>query len=190
MEPQISDYYNQDPHMVKVIDNMNKELEDIQNKYSDLEKKYNKLKFYYKNDNFKICCTSIKDRNNKHKQMIDKIKKNCNEYIDCLNTTTFGRNRLYNYGISWAPHDIKFYSILKNELFKLSNNDTWASRMADAISGDLGQNGLRGREMPHWDKIYNSLTTDDIKDIMLSHIEYYAELHILSIYTFPEDDDY
>ena len=180
MEPQLIDYYNQEPYMVKVIDNMNKELEDIQNKYSELEEKYNKLKY----DNFKICCSSIEDRNDKHTQMLNNIKNNFNQYLDQLNTTTFGRDFLFDYGFC----DRKIYDIIYNEFHKLSDNQNWTLEMTNNIN--IGLRFFRGREMPHWNKIYNSLTINDIKDIMISHVEDFINENIYNIYTFPGDDDY
>ena len=43
MEPLISDYYNDMPQMVGVIDGMNKELTDVQNELSAMKNKYEPL---------------------------------------------------------------------------------------------------------------------------------------------------
>ena len=95
MEPQVIDYYNELPHGLHVIDKMNKELEDQQKKYEKLEKSYNELKDLH-NLNIRIQFSSIKDRNEKHKQMMDKIKETCNSFIDgCL--LNFIRCLHYNY---------------------------------------------------------------------------------------------
>ena len=96
MEPNIIDYYNEMPHMVKVVDNMNQELADVQKKYEELEKKYNELKDKENNkENLKIHFTSIEDRNEKHKQMMDNIKLVCDEWIDRC-----PESLLYDYGFS------------------------------------------------------------------------------------------
>ena len=39
MEPQISDYYNEEPHMMKMIENMNVELSESQKQNEELKKK-------------------------------------------------------------------------------------------------------------------------------------------------------
>ena len=181
MEPQLIDYYNTEPHMVKVIDNMNNELDDIQKKYTELELKYNKLYQIHNIYNIKIFFTSIEDREEKHKQMLDNLKNKCNEYI----SSQYVRN-VSLYGLD-LPGSRIFY-ILYEEFKKLSNNSDWSRYISHECCRSF--KFFRGREMPHWNKIYNSLTMDDIKDIMYSHIETFIEDEIYCSYTFPGDDDY
>ena len=48
MEPQIIDYYNDEPSNVYVIDKMNKELDEIQkNKANAVQERYNKEQVKY-----------------------------------------------------------------------------------------------------------------------------------------------
>lgn len=179
MEPQIIDFYNTEPYMVKVIDNMNKELENLQKEYNKLEEKYNKLYNLYKSP-IKILCISIEDRNKKHKELLDNIKIICNDYINR------SRNFLYDYGL--CDFGLEIYELLYDEFKKLYNNNhvvcNWSGNCINSLTL------LRGREMPHWNKIYNSLTINDIKDIMISHIINWIEENIYTCYTWPGDDDY
>ena len=48
MEPQIIDYYNEEPQMMKIIEKMNEEFSDLQNEYEKLKKELNDYKKYYK----------------------------------------------------------------------------------------------------------------------------------------------
>jgi len=43
MEPQLTDYYNEMPQIVHIIDAMNQELAEVQKKYEELQKKYTEL---------------------------------------------------------------------------------------------------------------------------------------------------
>ena len=43
MEPQVTDYYNEMPQMIHIIDAMNQELAEVQKKYEELQQKYSEL---------------------------------------------------------------------------------------------------------------------------------------------------
>ena len=43
MEPQLTDYYNEMPQIVHIIDAMNQELAEVQKKYEELQKKHTEL---------------------------------------------------------------------------------------------------------------------------------------------------
>lgn len=192
MEPHIIDYYNEMPHSINVIDKMNQELEDLQKKYEKLEKSYNELKDLH-NLNIKIHFPSIQDRNKKHKQMMDKIKETCNSFIDgCPN------DLLYDYGYDCISRPLQggvqvhgTYSdiihCIESELKRISNNDKWSSLCSDEVVSGLSF--FRGREMPHWNKLYNELTKDEIKDILFHHIQ--DRIYDL-VYTnyYTDEDDY
>ena len=184
MEPQIIDYYNELPHSVNVIDKMNQELEDLQKKYEKLEKAYNELKDL-QNLNIRIQFPSIEDRNKKHKQMMDKIKETCNSFIDgCPN------DLLYDYGfdcICRLKRHGDIMGCIESELKRISNNDKWSYLCSCEIVSGLSF--FRGREMPHWNKLYNGLTKDEIKDILFHHIE--DRIYDL-VYTnyYTDEDDY
>ena len=47
MEPQIIDYYNENPHMMNIIDNMNEEYDDLYNENYILKKQIETLKNKY-----------------------------------------------------------------------------------------------------------------------------------------------
>ena len=47
MEPQITDYYNEEPYMMKIIDNMNNELSESQKENQILKKKLKLLEGNY-----------------------------------------------------------------------------------------------------------------------------------------------
>ena len=192
MEPQIIDYYNELPHGLHVIDKMNQELEDLQKKYEKLEKAYNELKDL-QNLNIRIQFPSIEDRNEKHKQMMDKIKEECNLFIDeCPN------DLLYDYGFNCISRPLyggvqpfgtysDIIHCIESELKRISNNDKWSSLCSDEVVSGLSF--FRGREMPHWNKLYNELTKDEIKDILFHHIE--DRIYDL-VYTnyYTDEDDY
>jgi hypothetical protein len=182
MEPNIIDFYNEMPQCVNVIEGMNKELSDLQDEYSILMKKYNELKNKY-NGIDRIYFQSIEDRNKKHKEMLHNIKIKCNEFID-----TYPSSLLYDYGFNSISMGGGIYACIQKELSKLTDDKNWVYSMTGEIINSLSF--FRGREMSHWNKIYNSLTTDEIKDILFDHIEDYMESHVYTCYTFPGDDDY
>jgi len=183
MEPLIIDYYNEEPYMIAVIDNMNKELDDLQIKYIELELKY--IKLYNKYVKIPIISfTSIQDRNDKHNKMIDNLKNKCNEYIEEKNSTKWGRDSLYDYGLNQSC----IYDFLYEEFMKLSNNHNWSHVKANECWRSFIF--FRGREMPHWNKIYNSLTINDIKDIMFNHIVDWIYDNIYCDYIYHGEDDY
>ena len=106
MEPNLIDYYNEMPQMVHIIDNMNQELTEVQKKYEELQKKYKELKDKEKKKlNFQIYFTSIEERNEKHKQMMDNIKRVCDELIEgCM------EDILYDYGLNGIEKYLKLYT--------------------------------------------------------------------------------
>ena len=185
MEPNIIDYYNEMPHIINVIDKMNKELEEQQKKYEKLEQSYNQLKDLY-NLNISIHFLSIEDRNEKHKQMMDKIKETCNDFINgCPN------DFLYDWGFDCIHHFKSYGNIMdciESELKKISKNDKWSYQCSSEVISGLSF--FRGREMPHWNKLYNELTKDELKDILFKHIEDKMYDLVYSNYTYPGDDDY
>ena len=44
MEPQMIDYYNEEPQMMKIIEKMNEELEEVQKENEKVKKEYEKVK--------------------------------------------------------------------------------------------------------------------------------------------------
>jgi len=190
MEPNIIDYYNEMPHMDKVVENMNKELDELQNKYEELEKKYNELKDKEKNkENCKIYFTSIEDRNEKHKQMMDNIKLACDEWVD-----ECPESFLYDWGFgavgTMITNPIDIFTCIQNELGKLTDNKDWVYGTSTDIL--CGLDFFKGREMPHWNKIYNPLTKNDMKEILFDHIDgsMYENVYYPRYYIHPGSDDY
>ena len=79
------------------------------------------------------------------------------------------------------------FNTINNELYKLSNHKDWSLKISTNILLGLRMS-FRGREMPHWNKIYNQLTKEDLKEILYSNIEDYMYVEVYLIYETPEDD--
>ena len=99
---------------------MNQELTEVQKKYEELQKKYKELKDKEKKKlNFQIYFTSIEERNEKHKQMMDNIKRVCDELIDgCM------EDILYDYGLNGIGQEL--FTCILGELNKLTNDNDWS----------------------------------------------------------------
>ena len=182
MEPTIIDYYNEMPKMVHIIDEMNQELTDVQKKYEELQKKYIELKDKEKKKlNFQIYFTSLEERNEKHKQLMDNIKHVCDELIEsCMESI------LYDWGLGGINQQL--FTCIRDELTKLTNDKDWSySTTADIIEGFAF---FKGREMPHWNKIYNVLSRNDIKDILFDYMNDTFYEKVYSCYAYPGSDDY
>jgi len=181
MEPQIIDYYHEMPHGIHVIDKMNEELSDLQKKYDELEEKYDALES--RNKMPQIIFNSIEERNEKHIPMLNKIKEICNHWVE------YQLGFFYDWGfgaISMVRRP-DVIGCINAELNKIIKNEYWSYKISHEIISGLSE-GLRGRVMPHWNKIYNSLTKDDIKEILYDHIEVYINDHVSSEYTYKDDD--
>jgi len=188
MEPQIIDYYHEMPHGIRVIDKMNDELADLQDKYAALKEKYDALKEKYdalesRNKMPKIIFNSIEERNEKHIPMLNKIKEICNHWVE------YQLGFFYDWGfgaISMVRRP-DVIGCINTELNKIIKDEYWSYKISHESIRGLSE-GLRGREMPQWNKIYNSLTKDDIKEILYDHIEVYIYDHVYSEYTYGNDD--
>ena len=182
MEPNLIDYYNEMPQMVHIIDNMNQELTEVQKKYEELQKKYKELKDKEKKKlNFQIYFTSIEERNEKHKQMMDNIKRVCDELIEgCM------EGILYDYGLNGIGQEL--FTCILGELNKLTNDNDWSYSTTVYIVEGFAF--FKGREMPHWDKIYNVLSRNDIKEILFDYMDDTFYEKVYSCYVYPGSDDY
>lgn len=168
MEPQVIDYYNEIPHNVNVIDKMNEEFNELQEKYDELKKEYDELKKEYENP--KIFFNSIEVFNQKHEEMYNSIKQTCNYYFDDLEY-----NLMKLYGIT-PRRSAHLTFTIKRELNKITNDEHFSHINAYKIMKPI-TSIFRGRESPHWTKIYDSLTKDELKDIFFDNIKNYIEEH-------------
>jgi hypothetical protein len=185
MEPQIIDYYNEIPHGINVIDKMNDELEGLHKKYDALKEKYDELESRDKMP--KIIFDSIEGRNKKHIPMLNNIKEICNQWVDQHYEDRFGFFYDWGFGAIQMITRPDVIGCINVELNKIIKNEYWSHKLSHEIIRGLSE-GLRGREMPHWNKIYNSLTKDDIKEILYDHIEIYIYDHMYSEYIYNNDD--
>ena len=185
MEPQIIDYYHEMPHGIHVIDKMNFELSDLQKKYGALEKKYGELES--RNKMPKIIFNSIEERNEKHIPMLSKIKEICNQWVDEHYEDQLGFFYDWGFGAIGMVRRPDVIGCINAELNKIIKNEYWSYKISHESIHGLSE-GLRGREMPQWNKIYNSLTKDDIKEILYDHIEVYIYDHVYIHYTYSNDD--
>ena len=185
MEPQIIDYYNEIPHGINVIDKMNEELEELHKKYDALKEKYDELESRDKMP--PIIFNSLEDRNEKHIPMLANIHEICNQWVDEHYEDTSGF--FYDWGFGAINHIRRPDVIwcINTELNKIIKNEYWSEKLSHEVIRGLSE-GLRGREMPHWNKIYNSLTKDDIKEILYDHIEIYIFDYVYSEYEYLDDD--
>ena len=162
MEPQIIDYYNKMPSGINVIDKMNEELDDLQKKYDELEKKYDRLK----NPNLKILFNSIEEFNQKQEEMYGAIQNTC-DFDDSQYRS------MKHYGITPGQW-VDLTSTIQSELNKITNDKHFSYINAYEIMAPINSI-FRGRESPHWAKIYDSLTKDELKDIFFDNIKNYIE---------------
>ncbi len=106
MEPQIADYYNELPHSVNVIDEMNEELYETQNKLSELQKENEKLKkelegFHKLMNRFNMPRIEV-DTAEEYQLFESKLE----EFKNFIEEELFGKNLLdivnhyHNYGLS------------------------------------------------------------------------------------------
>ena len=158
------DYYNDMPSGINVIDKMNEELDDLQKKYDELEKKYDRLK----NPNLKILFNSIEEFNQKQEEMYSAIQNTCDFYFD-----DFEYRSMKDDGITPRQSAHLTFTI-QRELNKITNDEHFSHINAYKIMKPI-TNIFRGRESPHWTKIYNSLTKDELKDIFFDNIKNYIE---------------
>tara|TARA_B100001094_G_scaffold63994_1_gene59953 strand:+ start:143 stop:748 length:606 start_codon:yes stop_codon:yes gene_type:complete len=159
MEPQLIDYYNEMPSGINVIDKMNEELDDLQKKYDALEKENPKLQILFNN---------IEEFNQKHKEMYKEIQKTCDFYFDD-NEYKY----MKDYGITPRQGAHLFFTI-ERELYKITENKYFSHINAYEIIKPITRI-FRGKKSPHWTKIYNSLTKDELKDIFFDTIKNYIE---------------
>ena len=158
------DYYNDMPSGINVIDKMNAELDDLQKKYDALEKKYDRLK----NPNLKILFNSIEEFNQKQEEMYSAIQNTCDFYFD-----DFEYRYMKDYGITPRQSAHLTFTI-ERELNKITNDKNFSYINAYKIMKPI-TNIFRGSETPHWAKIYDSLTKDELKDIFFDNIKNYIE---------------
>ena len=156
------DYYNEMPSGINVIDKMNEELDDLQKKYDELEKKYDRLK----NPNLKILFNSIEEFNQKQEEMYGAIQNTC-DFDDSQYRS------MKDYGITPGQW-VDLTSTIQSELNKITNDKNFSYINAHEIMAPINSI-FRGRESPHWIKIYNSLTKDELKDIFFDNIKNYIE---------------
>ena len=165
MEPQIIDNYNDIPGgsatCINVIDKMNEELETLQNKYDELQEKYDKI---IKQP--KILFNSIDVFNETQEEMYLNIRKTIDE---CFNN----RESLRNNGIGMIQHN-ELFNCIQRELNKITNDRDFSYSNTSDIMEPIVRI-FRGRESPHWIKIFDALTTEDFKDIFFDNIKTYIE---------------
>ena len=159
MEPQLIDYYNEMPSGINVIDKMNEELDDLQKKYNELEKKNPKLQILF---------NSIEEFNQKHEEMYKGIQNTCDFYFD-----DFEYRFMKDYGITPRQSAHLTFAI-DRELNKITNDEKFSHINAYKIMKPITRI-FRGRETPHWIKIYGSLTKEELKDIFFDTIKNYIE---------------
>jgi len=88
MEPQITDYYNEIPFGVNVIDKLNEEYEELQNKYISLKKKYEPEKSFED-----LLQTSIRFKGTHY----DNAQLFYHQYKDTYKFTNYKKKEWYKY---------------------------------------------------------------------------------------------
>tara|TARA_Y100000389_G_scaffold200122_1_gene239903 strand:- start:85 stop:690 length:606 start_codon:yes stop_codon:yes gene_type:complete len=159
MEPQLIDYYNEMPSGVNVIDKMNEELTVLQKKHDELEKKNPKLQILF---------NSIEEFNQKHEEMYSEIQNTCDCYFDDFEYTYM---RISGITPRQSAH-LTF--AIERELNKITHDENFSHINAYKIMKPITKI-FRGGETPHWAKIYDSLTKDELKDIFFNNIKNYIE---------------
>ena len=156
------DYYNDIPSGINVIDKMNAELDDLQKKYDELEKQNPKLQILF---------NSIEEFNQKQEEMYSVIQNECDfDDSQYRSMKDSGITHRQNFNITSTIEDL---SLAKKELL-ITNDKHFSYINAHEIMTPINSI-FRGRESPHWTKIYNSLTKDELKDIFFDNIKNYIE---------------
>ena len=174
MEPQIIDYYNDEPSNVYVIDKMNKELDEIQKENDELRKKNDELRkkiHSIENKYPKIIFNSKQEFEEKHQNMYNKIKERLLYYFD-----VFEYNFMEDNGIT--PRQFaNMHICIGIELEKITGDKDFAYVQSYKIMKPI-LCMYAGREIPHWLTIYNSLTKEQLFDIfyyqIVNHIQEYT----------------
>ena len=161
MEPQIIDYYNEKPHMMKIIDKMNEEFSDLQKENEKLKEKL----IQYETP--KILFESIEEYNKLHENMYNKIKKTLFYYFD---------DSEYKYMKDWGITPRQCGCILyriESELEKITKNKAFSHIQSYKIMKPIRR--IFNGEIPHWDIIYNILSKEQLFDIfyyqIINHIK-------------------
>lgn len=164
MEPQIVDFYKEMPSGIYVIDKMNKELDEIQKENDELKRKIHSIENKYP----KIMFNSKQEFEEKHQNMYNKIKETLLYYFD-----DFEYNSMKDYGIT-RRQTTHTAICIENELERITDDRKFAYIESYRIIEPICYM-YAGREIPHWNTIYNSLTKEQLFDIfyyqIVSHIE-------------------
>ena len=162
MEPRVIDFYNELPSGVIVIDKMNEEFSELQSINEDL---INTLKLY---ENPQILFRSREEYDEIHEKMFSAIKKTIDEYFDDFEYTF-----MKDYGIT--PKQRVHISItIQDELMKITNDKHFSYIESYEAINSVGIL-TRGRNLPHWNKIYDALSKDELKDIFYDQIKHHIK---------------
>ena len=166
MEPQLIDYYNEMPFGIDVIERMNVELSELQKKYDELEKEHQVPQIIF---------TSNEEFTQKHEEMYNEINKTCATYFD-----DFEYRFMEGHGITPRQSAHLTFTI-DQELTKITNDISFSYEESYKIMKPL-RSIFRGHEVPHWDKIIDNLTKDELKDIFYDTIINYIKEHTTEKY--------
>ena len=146
-EPQISDFYNKMPSMVKVIDGMNKELSDVQDELSNMKDKYEP-----------IVVIDDKKFNNDFIPDVDGLLSKIITY-GCRDQSGF--QRLISILVSY-DHDDKghVFKFLKDYYMHQSKNEEYSNR----ISKNICTNMMAISKMAHFSDC--DLSLEGVKSII------------------------
>ena len=184
MEPQITDYYNEEPYMMKIIDNMNEELSDCQKENQILK---NKIKLLEGNSDrpfikktimtgedipkYPLIIKTIKEQlyNIMKNALIDGQDLNLRyifdhekDYIDILD------NNLINVSREWCEYRIK--SVLDKYVSLFFVNEYWGNLINDEYLSDIIIK-----------KIIDSIITGYSEDIYNYEIDYGNETNLYDL---------
>ena len=164
MEPRIIDYYNEMPHSVNVIEKMNEELNELQKKYDELQGKYDKLK----NPNHPtILFENWEEYDLKHDKMYQRIRDVCEYYFNDFEYTF-----MKNWGITPRQSAHLTFTI-ENELKEITNDTDFSHINSYKIMKPI--TWIFNGERQYWNKIYNSFTKEELKEIFIENIKSYIE---------------
>ena len=185
MEPQITDYYNEMPHMVNIIDNMNNELSNVQKEYEDLKKEHKKYKEVLNKYDPPIIIVRSKEEYDSYNDKLNnvftsKIKEVMNDpdigIINIMRRRIFKSDTFYDTmildqmkGRSLLRGDETCVDIIINELNKLTNykNEEWCYyRIWLALENCFKINSNCNRGAPY------PFSESNIDEIIESLIEY------------------
>jgi len=168
MEPNVIDYYNEEPYMIKIIEKMDKEYEELQEEYTKLKERQTKLEEKYK--------TPHKIYNNHNEWLIDRdksyldIRKCVDEYIV---HDEFEYDYMDMFGGLTPRQRMYIAGGIETALTELTGNNVWSENVSHKIVYGINSflNGMKGMDHPGiWGEFMMQMHPQNLSDIIYHSI--------------------